>query len=353
MQKEVIYLYGGENQPKVKLTCIAKAKDLQQLTAYFHELQNLYHLKFRCEETITENLKVECISHGAKEMDSWPFYIIDYDEVYDSFYIWKTNGKWELNKMVSAIYRVHSGSKQVNSTWRKYFLRDSRYKKHPMKNWLTLALNQLNVDWSHVNLDDFWIQFNVLFDLHQNDETVFNEFSFKSFISMSLLRAAIAENKRYVEEKLSQYYNSMKKNVGTANYNTMLENERKSHSGAEGNDSTVGSNETSPEFSLFPAEFSDGGSDDLNADAVDLNVETSGLYTYKRDRQDGKRNSISVPATNDQIFANFKSHFQNVVEDYEVFELRSKKGVPIQSRARRNSHKRVLQKNSKNSVSKA
>lgn len=211
-RNETVYLYENENKPKVKLTLIKNSLKLQEIIDYFHNLQDLYNIEFKIDNTITDNLRITCCNIGI-EPETLPFYIIEYDEIYDSFFIWKTDGEWDVNQMIRPLYQSHinpTKDDEFNNSWVRKFSRDKRLKTHSEKRFLIPALKQLNIDWSHINLMEFWTKFDNNYKpfINRNIAPI-NEYTMKSLISMSILKINIEKNQVYVKQKFIDYYNTM------------------------------------------------------------------------------------------------------------------------------------------------
>ncbi|CAL9731716.1 hypothetical protein MOUN0_M03796 [Monosporozyma unispora] len=336
-RKDIIYLYQDENKPKVQLTLIKNSMKLQEIIDYFHNLQKLYNMEFQLNETITENLKVCCSSPGVDPTEV-PFYIIEYDEIYDSFYIWKSNGNWNLNQIIKNLYQLHNSTMEQNTSWKRKFSRDKQFKTHPLKNLLVSALNQLNLDWNNIDINKFWNQFNSIYDqfLNNNDPESINEYTLKSLISMTVLKLNVMTNQEYLKDTFHQYYSNMNKkqqqsmlinNTHNKNDNVVITDDETTHSIHELTRSS------SEESILSPPT-----KDDLHNIATSANnkdiayisprssvspspinplgniLPTGSSYTY-----DNKNNK-----NNTQLLVNFNNHFKEVAEHYENIQLRSR-----------------------------
>lgn len=267
--REIIYLYAGENHPKVKLTREREFTNVRGLLEYFHGIQDTFYVEFETSETITENLKLRCTSYGGDEFDgSVPFFILEYDEILDSFYVWKSEGQWELNKLIATLYTDHSnkGSHACGE-----ILRESpEFAKHPRKKLIDLVIDKLNVDWSRIDIEEFWLQLDQVLALDQDAKL--DEFSFKSLISVAVLKTKVKENKRMLQQAVVQYHRLMKS---------------KEHTKIEREDEKRAVSPTDPEC-------------------------PGPMYAF------GKINSQG-----DQVVANFNRHFKLMAEDYETFDLKN------------------------------
>lgn len=197
MDRETIYLYGGENQPQVKLTLVQEFTKILPLINYFHAIQDAFLVEFETTETITQNLKLRCVSYGD---GGTPFYILEYDNVLDKFYVWQSDGKWEMNRLIAALYTDLHG----NHTASLHLLKsDPRFLNHPKRSALESAVDRLHVDWSKVDLDCFWSQFEDVCDSSEP------EFSCKSLVSMAVLRTKVKHNKESLARSLQSYHTKM------------------------------------------------------------------------------------------------------------------------------------------------
>lgn len=283
--REVIYLYARDDRPKVKLTREEEFTGVKDLVEYFHSIQDTFYVEFETSETITENLKLRCTSYGGDEFDgSVPFFILEYDEILDTFYVWKSEGQWQLNKLISTLYTDHSiqGSHKFVDRVRE----SSCFKKHPRKELIDCVLDKLNVDWSQLDIDQFWIQLDSIVKL--NEDAELNELSFKSLVSMAVLKTRVVENKAHLERAINQYHKCMRaKDVR---------------------------NQKSPE---------------IKPDASPTSS-TSPSPTYALDNQDEQ---------DDQVVTNFNRHFKLMAEDYETFDLKSWAAFPQRTKRGKSTRK--------------
>lgn len=267
--RETIYLYAGDDHPKVKLTREREFNKIDGLVEYFHGIQDTFYVEFETSETITENLKLRCTSYGGDEFDgSVPFFILEYDEILDSFYVWKSEGQWELNKLIATLYLDHSNKGSDTCADR---VRDSaEFAKHRRQKLIDKVIDKLNVDWSRIDIDEFWLQLDQVLALDQDPQM--DELSFKSLISVAVLKTKVKENKRTLQEAVVQYHRRMKS---------------KECKEDEPEDETRAVSPTDPE-SPGP------------------------MYAFGKAKDAG-----------DQVVTNFNRHFKLMAEDYETFDLKS------------------------------
>ncbi|CCD23529.1 chromatin-associated RNAPIII regulator FPT1 NDAI_0B04960 [Naumovozyma dairenensis CBS 421] len=307
---ETIYLYGGKDHPKVRLVCQNQFKRVSDLIDYLHSIQDTYYVQFTSSETITENLKLTCSMEGLR----FPFFVLEYNEVCNSFYLWKSDGNFDIMKIISYIYENHcntySKDKPQHNNWEDYFRNDKRFMNHMKKDMLEESLNELNINWDDVDLDEFWSHLNTNLKSHMDMEP---EASYKSFISISVLKAHIVRNKKNIEQVLKDYEKKCRRTI------SHVVSEDESHS------SKINDSETSEIFEQKTSTTRESSPHAMNASGSLLAPPTkSDAYTYNVLRTIPKP---SVPAT-EQLISNFNSHFKWVTDDYELFDLQTKAGIP-------------------------
>lgn len=314
--RETIYLYAGEDHPKVKLIRVREFKNVPELTNYFHMIQDTFYVEFETTETITENLKLRCVSYGVDELDgSVPFFILEYDEILDSFYVWKSEGKWEINKLIATLYMGHS----VKGTHASISIIKShpKFLKHPRRKLMDLVIDKLNIDWSTIDLEQFWIQLDSLVDLDKDDRD--DEFSFKSFISIAVLKTRVKENKKVLAQVLEEYHAAMMVKYNKAKKDS-LAYRRTRESSEESvlpplpsimSTTTV---QSSPMSSLSPTTYKD--------------------YSYQDNNKKVTKSQVGN-ADSAQVVTNFNRHFKLMAENYETFDLKSWAAFPRKNRGRK------------------
>ncbi|QLG74799.1 hypothetical protein HG535_0H01260 [Zygotorulaspora mrakii] len=200
--KETIYLYAGEEHPKVKLTCEREFSNIKDLINYFHSLQDTFYIEFDTCETITENLKLRCSSYGGDEFDSSvPFFILEYDEMLNNMYVWKSEGQWESNRLISNLFL----SKGVKNETVKSIRSHPKFETHERRDMIDVVIDKLNVDWSAIDLGEFWTQLDQMVDPKKEDV-----YSFKSFIAMAVLKTRVIKNRKLLSRSLMTYYQKIK-----------------------------------------------------------------------------------------------------------------------------------------------
>lgn len=312
--RETIYLYAGEDHPKVKLTRVREFKNVPELTNYFHTIQDTFYVEFETTETITENLKLRCISYGVDELDgSVPFFILEYDEILDSFYVWKSEGKWEINKLIATLYMGHSvkGTQPSVSIIKSH----PKFLKHPRRKLMDLVIDKLNIDWSKIDVDQFWVQLDSLVDLDKDDND--DEFSFKSFISIAVLKTKVKENKKILARVLEKYHKAM-----TVKYNQTKKDSYAYQCRRESSEESIlpplpsimstTTVQSSPMSSLSPAVYKD--------------------YNYQDSNHRGMKGENEDSA---QVVTNFNRHFKLMAENYETFDLKSWAAFPRKNKGRK------------------
>lgn len=318
-QLETIYLYTGENQPNVKLTCIEQFNTLTDLTDFFHDLQETYNIEFESCQTITDNLKITCSSYGYdnpdKKKNLIPFYIVEYDNDEDSFYLWKTDGDWKQNKIFALLYKFYS-KKTVAVNWEQFLLKDENFINSPIKNQLESALNKLNVDWSKIDINLFWKQFSLICNDRKDKDDFENINTLKTFISLAILKCNVILNQKLLAKNVKDFYQRLK-----GKFNKLPNNDIDSESQRESSQDTTLSKSTTTVIS-----------------PVSPPSPSNSLYTYQKDLNNQHDTTETVA---NQIFNNFNNHFKLMAEDYEIFELKTKfDNAKSRSRSNSNSNQR-------------
>lgn len=315
--REIIYLYAGDDHPKVKLTREREFSNIRDLTRYFHGIQDTFYVEFEASETITENLKLRCVSYGANEFDgTTPFFILEYDEILDSFYVWKSEGRWELNKLIATLYMDHSmkGSFKTAGLVRSH----PNFSKHPRRVLIDLVIDKLNVDWSAIDIGQFLQQLDNVLELDKDENL--DEFSFKSLISMAILKTKVKENKISLERAIREYHQSMI---------------RKYHSNQSSRQADISSR--------GPAESIDKPMPTETTASLAISQSPTPIDAYCKSSIISDDNDND----NDQVVTNFNRHFKLMAEDYETFDLKSWAAYP-----RRSSNKKSRSPQEKNRISK-
>ncbi|CAI4045493.1 hypothetical protein N7582_003542 [Saccharomyces uvarum] len=317
---ETVYLYAGEEQPRVKLTCIKEGLTLSQVIKFVHSIQELYGIELQTSETITENLKIACAPSYLKPNCIPHFYILEYEEADDTFFIWKSDGRWQLNKVSALLYPDNDVNLVKNTSWRDVFQNDQRFKSYDKQAWLQQCLERMNEDLSKLNVDQFWSQFdkichNIAKQKKNNERFNMDLFNtFKNVVSMAILKTKVLSNKRLLTATLREYHDSLKlkqkhdvrdRKVKESSSES-LNNNRPSPTSAES-----GSRNFSPINSLSPSSLS---TDDDT---------TSTDYIYKDLASKPNMEFMHSSATNDLIKSNFESYFKLMAEDYETFDLKA------------------------------
>lgn len=213
---ETVYLYAGEEQPRVKLTCIKEGLTLSQVIKFVHSIQELYGIELQTSETITENLKIACAPSYLKPNCIPHFYILEYEEADDTFFIWKSDGRWQLNKVSALLYPDNDVNLVKNTSWRDVFQNDQRFKSYDKQAWLQQCLERMNEDLSKLNVDQFWSQFdkichNIAKQKKNNERFNMDLFNtFKNVVSMAILKTKVLSNKRLLTATLREYHDSLK-----------------------------------------------------------------------------------------------------------------------------------------------
>ncbi|AJS40389.1 hypothetical protein H668_YJM1129K00237 [Saccharomyces cerevisiae YJM1129] len=316
-KSETVYLYAGEEQPRVKLTCIKEGLTLTQVIKFVHSIQELYGIELQTSETITENLKIDCAPAYLKPNCIPHFYILEYEEISDTFFIWKSDGRWQLNKLSALLYVDNDANVVKNTSWKEVFQNDQRFKNYDKRAWLQNCLEKMNRDLSKLNVEQFWSQYDKICQSIAKQKKKQEQFNmevfdnFKNIVSIAIIKTKVLSNKRLLTTTLKNYHNSMKKKYNIQEQN-LKENSLASCSNNEPSASLESeSRHFSPVNSLSPSSLS---TDD---EAVSTD------YIYKGPESKPNVNFMHSSATNDLIKSNFESYFKLMAEDYETFDLRA------------------------------
>ena len=318
---ETVYLYAGEEQPRVKLTCIKEGLALPQVIKFVHSIQEMYGIELQTSETITENLKIACAPPYLKPNCIPHFYILEYEEADDTFFIWKSDGRWQLNKVSALLYPDSDVNLVKNTSWRDVFQNDHRFKNYDKQSWLRQCLERMNEDLSKLNVDQFWSQFdkichNIAKQQKNNDRFNMDLFNtFKNVVSMAILKTKVLSNKRLLTATLRDYHDSLKQkhDVRGRNSNSNVKESSSESLNINGPSTSMesGSRNFSPINSLSPSSLS---TDDDTAPTD---------YVYKDLASKPSMEFMHSSATNDLIKSNFESYFKLMAEDYETFDLKA------------------------------
>ncbi|EJS42924.1 YKR011C [Saccharomyces arboricola H-6] len=314
---ETVYLYAGEEQPRVKLTCIKEGLALCQVIKFVHSIQELHGIELQTSETITENLKINCAPAYLKPNCIPHFYILEYEEINDTFFIWKSDGRWQLSKMSSLLYPDNETKLVKNTSWREVFQNDERFKNYEKRAWLQNCLERMSEDLSKLNVEQFWSQFDKI---HHNitkqnkndarlDMDVFN--NFKNVVSIAIIKTKVLSNKRLLTSTLRNYHDSLKQKYNVRDHNLKEASLESSSNNDPPTSLESESRNFSPINSLSPSSLS--AEDDA----------TSTDYIYRDLVSKPSMNFMHSSATNDLIKSNFESYFKLMAEDYETFDLKA------------------------------
>lgn len=340
---ETIYLYRSQTEPKVKLTCVKQSLKLQQLIDFFHNLQDLYNIQFTVNETITENLLIECANIGDV-----PWYIIEYDEILNRFCIWQNDNKWNLNKIINKLYKGKFTLPDVNQLqneqtseqigWEKVIGVDKTYLNHPLRDTMKDIFTELNFNWRKIDMSEFWEHFNKNWVVNSTIKTIDdkNRVVLKSVLKITLLKLMTQYNKIMLKDIFNNYYTKMNSHCASNNLHNAVEKklEKISNGSADDDissnalDSIMSSVKNSPSLSPLDMKLKHSSSGESYVYHKLRNTFDSNLPTFV-DLKGNNKNEI-----NSQLYINFKKHFKEVVEDYEIFELRTRAGIPIKMRSK-------------------
>lgn len=263
---ESIYVYAGENKPKIQLTKIKNVPRIEEIIRYLHKIQDIFQLQLNFVETITGNLKIKSVfqSDDMADVDK-PFYILEYCEDENSYSLWKSNSEWKLSLAIASLYgATHCQFTQLPTTLNEKI--KSEVERHATLEALKeLKIKDSNrVDWSICVQDvaHFFETQGKGSDEHQEIDVN----RLKTTIALSLLKSMVQTNKAELGAALLSYDKSVHELEST-------------------DSSTLGSRESS-----------------LKPPSV-IRVEPS--YTH-------------VPST--QLQSNFQNFFQSMAENFETYD---------------------------------
>ena len=141
-----IYVPIGDDQ-SVKLTLVSLFQNISQVRRFLHSVQDTFSVELNCCVTITDNLKIQCVSHRA--CNSCPLYILEFDDVSQGYALWKSPGDWALGIMLTSLYATKNGARRVHPTL-KALVAEQVSSKHDAP-FLMETLQKLNVDWDNID----------------------------------------------------------------------------------------------------------------------------------------------------------------------------------------------------------
>ncbi|CUS21126.1 LAQU0S02e06546g1_1 [Lachancea quebecensis] len=216
-----IYVPIGEDQ-RVKLTLVSTFQHVGQVRKYLHSIQDTFSVELDTCDTITQNLKIQCVSHRACR--SCPLYILEFDDVSDGYALWKSAGAWALGTVLSSLFAARPASKERISRLEALLATHATRKHDPA--FLAQALQKLNVDWdAPAARSGARFEFDFALFVRLLDEAVAPEIGaracdsylelvsplqYKSLTTMAVLRTKVAVSKQHVEHSLQEYDTRMR-----------------------------------------------------------------------------------------------------------------------------------------------
>ncbi|SCW04428.1 LAFE_0H13300g1_1 [Lachancea fermentati] len=270
-----IYVPTGEDHQKIKLTLVKASQQISDVVKYLHGIQDTFSVELGSCETITENLKIRCVSHQL--CNKCPFYIVEFDDVTHSYALWKSGGEWKLGDVLASLYAAQSNKKQDISS----LTPELRAKLDPRHNFdlIMNSLGKLSVRWESLDIDKFISELDriVTKEVDSTCDATFSEalspLHYKSLITMAVLKTKVEKSKTQLQQDLALYNRNM----------SQKEDQEPQRSDTDTRESSVpASSRPSP------------GSD----------------YVL----------------SSDQLTANFQQHFKYLAESFETFDV--KKNLP-------------------------
>ncbi|SCV00226.1 LANO_0F05842g1_1 [Lachancea nothofagi CBS 11611] len=283
-----IYVPTGDDQC-IRLTLVSIFQEIAQVQKYLGSIQETFSVELESCETITQNLKIRCVSHGSCR--SCPLYILEFDQVSKNYALWKSAGKWALGTILACLFATRPGPKskiKLNVAKLQTYLDSTKVSEKHDSEFLTQTLQKLNVDWHCVPFD-----FQVFLDLL--DESIDREIrgktghnylelvsplQYKSLITMAVLRAKVTSSKQKLQNELQEYDSHMAKSQ---------EGSEELHSSVDIKNQQLGSSDNS-KFSETPQHSPSPIEDDYSLSSR-------------------------------QIMTNFQKHFKGLAETFETFDI--------------------------------
>lgn len=284
---ESVSLYAGDDLPRIKLQCTHKFLTVEELCKFLTNIQDIYYIDFQTCETITENLKI--YANGNDK--TLPFYLLEYDEINDCFFLWKSNGSWKMDNIIAQFYQNNIAKDGYTNDLLHWFVEDTRFQTHSNKAQLKEFVKDLKFDWDLETVNQFWESFQVL--LKEKGDLSNDPFVFKSLVILSILKVKVLQSRIQLKDALDNYYMKLSKTklpVLSSPTSIRSELEEQVRSPLTTNSST----------------------DDEN-------------YVYDKTSADKNKVTKKYRKENTQLVHNFDHHFKIIAEDYENFELKNKR----------------------------
>ncbi|AGO09811.1 AaceriAAL180Cp [[Ashbya] aceris (nom. inval.)] len=288
-EMEELYVYAGENMPRVRLCLLRRYSCVEEVEAYVGRVQDRYTLRLGTVETITGNLKIGCDTHA--ECEACPFYILEYNEVTTEYSLWKAaDADWRLDSIVATMYTGAGGPARERGALPRALqgLREGLDREYVWD-----CVRRLNLPLEQID----WAEFRELLESMLAAKGVADDdcVTLRGVVALAALQATVQTSKRAVRSQLRAYDSRVRAAATPASTRT-----------------------SSPE-SLLPADSRESSVSSVH-------------YTY------------GLPAT--QLDANFKAYFRSMAENFELFEepataLRGRVAKPRKKPAGRQGHRPV------------
>ncbi|CDO93141.1 unnamed protein product [Kluyveromyces dobzhanskii CBS 2104] len=193
-----IYVYAGDNKPKVELNKIKNVPRIEEIVMYLHRMQDVFQLQLRAVETITGNLKIKSCSHSDEVDDhDKPFYILEYCVAENSYSLWKSRSEWKLSAAIATLYGRNSLEDLPGQLLE--CLTD------PCQiSTVSNLLKEFNIkDATKINWETFATDLVQFFGTHPKKPIDLNQL--KTSMALSLLKSMVVMNKRDLESILVSY----------------------------------------------------------------------------------------------------------------------------------------------------
>ncbi|SCU98330.1 LADA_0H12266g1_1 [Lachancea dasiensis] len=305
--QEIMVPSGGDQC--MKLTLVSIFQDITQVQKYLGSLQDTFSVELKSTETITQNLKVKCVSHGS--CHDCPLYILEYNSKSHEYALWKSAaGGWTIGATLARLFARAPTSKSktiLNVAELDRHLESSDVSSRHSRNFLRETLQNLNVEW-HTSPFDFKVFFKLLDEsidremaskqAHASTLELVSPLQYKSLITLAVLKTKVLVSKQKLQKDLLEYNQRVQKCqlLATTDDSSTIQAE-------------------SPEPSLFSAT-----SHPLSSPADD-----------------------SYSLSSRQLLTNFQKHFKGLAETFETFD--------VQKSSPRMAHKWKIGKTSKSGKS--
>ncbi|SCV02657.1 LAME_0H03840g1_1 [Lachancea meyersii CBS 8951] len=276
----------------VRLTLVSTFQDIQKVCKYLGYIQDTFSVELESCETITQNLKVSCLSHGT--CTNCPLYILEYDLNSHNYALWKSSsGEWALGTTLARFFAPHPTSKaraKLGIAKLQSYLDTSQLSTKHDRQFLVQTLQKLNVDWHSMPFDFNFFQDaldrSVQSETHDNQQTPNNypelvsPLQYKSLISMAVLKTKVHVNKKRLEADLHAYDSRIR----------------------------VSRDHMEP-----------GADTEVGAEQQDVSRENSVFSNTPEDSTSPIDDEYALSSR--QLKTNFKKHFKGMAESFETFDV--------------------------------